>query len=181
VKNVKVFLYTGIVIIVSVLACLVIWIMPGTKTMSVLEYKGFTRDQVHIVFEDDILDEHMPVINNGDIYIPLSFIKAFVDEYIFWESDYNLLTITDELRTIRLESGEYSYTLNQDELPLEKAVMLMGNMPYIEAQLCLEIYSDMQFSFDRTYNFLKADIKDHARADAINTKERSAIRVAADK
>ncbi|MGI6643099.1 MAG: glycosyl hydrolase family 18 protein [Bacillota bacterium] len=72
------------------------------------------------------------VVEGGEAYVPLSFIKEVLDPNIFWEEE-GLVVVTTQDKVIKLGTDSLTAYVNQHPVELRFPVILDGNEPYIPA------------------------------------------------
>jgi len=84
----------------------------------------------HIVLEGQRIREtdiHPPLIHNGIAYLPVCFIREYIDPFMFWDTGAQMLFVTTlyEMRTYR-----HGHIRVADGLPFIPADLVMGLYPF---------------------------------------------------
>jgi len=135
------------IITILILGCggYVAWVLfsPSFEFIDYREQLNIAPDQVVVVLHDQRLDMSgmpAPVMNNDDIYFSLEFIEAHIDEYIFWDSNAQILTITKPDRVQRLSPEQPNFYEMGNPVAAEGSITLFENRPFVPTKLLMQLY-----------------------------------------
>lgn len=99
--------------------------------------------------------EHSPVMVEGVLYLPVDFLRANVDRYIFWEPASNRLSITNYTQVKRFVPDVFSYTINgREQVELSRPIIRIGDMAYMAADVVTLFYADVSFMLYGEYGIV---------------------------
>lgn len=160
-------------------------IISPYKTVDFFTYNNLNKNEKSIIFGDEIT--HLTALEDkDDIYFSLSFIKQYIDSYIFWDEDEKTITITTDAKVIRMKSEELSYYVNNEAFNLDLPFFIQDNEPYIPSTLLKELYniefsvnSDNIITVDLNEAYYTADVTKNADILTTfdNTKQRLSTKV----
>jgi len=131
-------LMTGLVISLIVLLCAA---AAALYYYFVQEDIGYAAEDTLIVYGSGVCSaEHEPVLRDGELYLPVEFVQAFIDPYLFWEPSSNRLTVTTPTRVIRMRTDELTYYVNNDALALPLSAISINGNAYLPVKLLMELY-----------------------------------------
>ncbi|MFI3230446.1 MAG: glycosyl hydrolase family 18 protein [bacterium] len=108
---------------------------------------------IDLVYQENIINP--PIIEDGEIYMPIDLIKEHIDEYIFWEEEERRVTITTEHNVIRMQTEELEYFINDKVLKLELPIYNLEGIAYMPTSFLQEFY---QVVFIYNQNTLMLDL-----------------------
>lgn len=157
-KN-KIFLIIKLIslIIIFALASLAIKIyLPNFNKANYKEFLGLEENEVMVLFNNDYIKlENKIKKEDGQIFLPVDFIKNYIDPYIFWDKEENKLTITNEKNVIRMKTKELEYFINNKPLNLDIPIRNINDIAYIPYRFLKDFYSDFNFEFYPVENSLQ--------------------------
>lgn len=151
--------------------------LPNFKTIPFYEFfTDVNKDEITMVVEDKIVNlENSPVFMDDELYIPVAFVKEYIDEYIFWDEAENKLTITTEKNVIRMKTDELTYYVNNEPLELGLPVYSIEEEAYMPTKTIEEIYKvNINFNDENKIAFL--DYTDEERKEASIITKSAVIR-----
>lgn len=117
-------------------------------------FAQFNPDQILINLEGVLMQpSNAPRIFEGEIYLPVDFLREHVDRYIFWEPGTERLTISTHTEISRFAPGSDYYTINWQNAPLNTPIRQLGDMAYMNAHMVMERYP-VFLDFQPEYNIL---------------------------
>jgi len=132
--------------------------LPNFSQVPPYDYFADMReDSASLVLRDERLGM-APVIIDGDVYVPVDFVKEYLDKYIFWEEGANSLTITTADKVIRMNTDELDYFINHQPFQLNLPVRNLNSEAYLPMQLIETLYP-IEISYADAYNIVIADLK----------------------
>ncbi|MDR2899599.1 MAG: SH3 domain-containing protein [Clostridiales bacterium] len=155
--------------------------MPSFKTVDYHEYNGLDKGDIQLVLADEVLKlDNYPVIQNGEIYLPVDFVKEHVDKYIYWDTETSKLTITTEHMVMRMKTDELTAYVNEQPLSLNLAVYNIGKTAYMPKVLLEELY-DIKINYGDEYNIVYVDYSGDDKESAKTQPKNTYLRVSPDK
>lgn len=109
-------------------------------TEDYFEYYSIDREGLPIAAGDEITDYEAREDSN-DFYFSFSFIKEYIDPYIFYDEDEKKITVTTADKVIRMVNEELEYYVNNEPLTLDMPFYTDNNEPYVPLKLLSELYS----------------------------------------
>ncbi len=159
-KNVfKIFCLFILVIILAVLAKIY---LPSFEKLDYRDSVKLAKDEIGINMQLDYIPmKNIPLYENGEIYLPVDFVKEYIDNYIYWDKEENKLTITNEHNVIRMKTDELEYFINNEPLELDLPIYNIENVAYMSKSF-LEDFYQLQFEYiesTKMLNIIKDDYK----------------------
>ena len=159
-KNVfKIFCLFILVIILAVLAKIY---LPSFEKLDYRDSVKLAKDEIGINMQLDYIPmKNIPLYENGEIYLPVDFVKEYIDNYIYWDKEENKLTITNEHNVIRMKTDELEYFINNEPLELDLPIYNIENVAYMPKSF-LEDFYQLQFEYiesTKMLNIIKDDYK----------------------
>lgn len=116
----KKYLYIIVIAIAFFIAAYIYINTPSNK------FKDFDyTEKKIIIYEGEILQDHSPLFIDDEIYLPYNFINKFIDENIFFDEGFDLITVTYNNQLKRIDDS-----LFYDE----------NDMLYLSVKILTEIY-----------------------------------------
>ncbi len=135
-------------------------------------YSELNSDKIYIVIGDKRIEtKNHPVKKDDSLYIPVDFVKEYIDKYIFWDETVGRLTITTENKVIQMKTEELSYFVNNKPFNLNLPVYNIDSTAYMPADMLIDLY-DITIQYDEQYNHTIIDY---------NTEEKLIYKVIKDK
>jgi spore germination protein YaaH len=97
----------------------------------------------HIIWEGERLrDVVPPIIHNGTAYLPVEFVRAFLDPFMFWDANAQKLFVTTrtDMRTFR--HGDIRVTADGVYVPADLLMMLYPFSVQYHAEFNMVVVSD---------------------------------------
>lgn len=156
--------------------------LPNFKTMPFYEYyEGSKKDSINIVVEDKFLIiENNPVYRDEEVYIPVDFVKDYIDKYIFWDNSEKKLTITTANNVIRMQTEELTYYVNNDPMELDMPIYNIEEIAYMPKSTLEDIYNISLIYNDKS-GVVTLDYTDREYYLSNVISKRSAVRYEPDK
>ncbi len=85
------------------------------------------------------LEEEL-VFQDGEVYLPISFIKEYIDEYIFYEANTNSVTVTNDVSVIKMSTDDLTYYINDDILKLDIPIIQKNDTAYLPISIIENLY-----------------------------------------
>ncbi|MFV0520145.1 MAG: glycosyl hydrolase family 18 protein [Lachnospirales bacterium] len=140
------------VVVISVVAFTLWKELPQNIVVDVNTYFQDTRQFVSVEDEYIKLDENL-VIDQGEVYVPIEFVKTYIDEYIFYEANSSSVTITNDVNVIKMSTEDLTYYVNDDILELEIPIISQNDTAYLPINLIENLY-DVTLKFNENTNVL---------------------------
>ncbi len=118
---------------------------------TVKDYKDYFSDYRQFASVEDtyVKLNNNVLVQNESVYIPYSFVKKYIDEYIFYEPDANIVSITNDTNVIRMSTEEDTYYVNDEQLKLTLPILKHDNTAYLPLDLVNNTYNvEVKYDFD---------------------------------
>lgn len=76
----------------------------------------------------------------GEPSLPVSFIKDYIDRYMFWEPEANQVTVTTESDVIKMKTDDLTYYINGEPLEFQVSSYRDETMAYIPKSILETLY-----------------------------------------
>lgn len=138
--------------LVTISAAYFLW--PNSEVVSL-----YNKNKVHLVVEGEIVkDQSRPVIEKGEILLPLSVIKQYIDDRVIWDKNNQKIIITTEDRVIKMKTDHLTAMVNTRPVDLNIPARLIGNEPYIPVEFLSELF-DIEIKWIESTNVVIMDYK----------------------
>ena len=130
---------------------------PNSKTQDFFEINNLKYGNINIILGDKIIESENSLILQGDnIYLPLDFVKEYVDKAIFWDESSQILTITTQTRLLRMIPNDLNYLLNMQPKTLDLPILHINQVVYMPLSFVEDFY-DITFLYIEENNIIIAD------------------------
>ncbi len=155
----------------------VILVLPSYKKIDLFAYNTeLNPNKMHIVMGGELLIRDVaPMLSGDDIYLPVDFVKEYIDKYIFWDAKINRLIITTEDKVMRFNSGATTFEQNDKPLELNLPVYGENGNGFLPAALVNELYN-IEISYSEPYRTVIVDDRAVARTIGTVTTKKTALR-----
>lgn len=182
----KKFLHTVCLVFLVIIVAVVAKIyLPNFNKIDYKQSIGLSDNSPMVMFNNDFVDMENPVmIEENELFLPVDFIKKYIDPYIFWDKEENKLTITNEKNVIRMKTEELQYFVNNEPLKLNIPIYNVNSIAYIPYNFLKDFYIDFNFDYYTVENEIKniLSIKSKDLTEELYyLKENSIIRTGANK
>ena len=138
--------------------------MPSFKKINYRESVYLAKDEIGINMQTDYISmKNPPIYENNEIYLPVDFIKQYIDKYIHWDEDENTLTITNENNVITMQTDEIEYFVNNTPLELDLPAYNIDGVAYVP-KLFLEDFYGLKFKYIEDTKMLSIAKSDYKKA-----------------
>jgi len=104
-------------------------------------HSHFNPNQIVVAIDGEYVQPHpAPQFIDGELYLPASFLRTYVDRYIFWEPDNSRLTISTWQEISRFTPNSNTYTVNWQEHYISTPIRQVGDMAFMPVQMVMERY-----------------------------------------
>lgn len=149
--------------------------MPNFKVVDFRQYFQI-GERIPIVVEGEMPNiSSYPVVNDGELYLPVDFVKEYVDPYIFWEVSSNKLTITTDYTVMEMKTDELTYYLNKEPMTLNIPVYEMNGIAYMPETLLTELYN-IDIAYLEENNLVIVDYKEKTKMKSYVSDKRASVR-----
>ncbi|MCL2349858.1 MAG: glycosyl hydrolase family 18 protein [Defluviitaleaceae bacterium] len=126
-------------------------------------HQHLSQDRITLAVGGELLQgANPPVYIDGQLYLPVDFLRSYVDRYIFWEQNTSRLSISTADYVARFTPGASTYTVNWDARPLDHPIRQIGDMAFMAADMVQSRYP-VSFNFQRENNILIAEFDNEPR------------------
>jgi len=114
---------------------------PGTDRADYFGFHNLSANQAAFMIGDEFVKlSHPPIIRDGEVYLPVSFVEQYIDRWIFWDEVTRRLTITDENFVIQMDAGENTYYVNGRPETIEQPIYYNNGTAFIPQSLLWNRY-----------------------------------------
>ncbi|WP_317367772.1 glycosyl hydrolase family 18 protein [uncultured Tyzzerella sp.] len=134
-----------IILILSILILAKVY-LPSFKKVDYRESIELSPNEIVVNVQFDYIPMKTPPIEyNNEVFLPVDFIKEYIDKYIYWDKKENFVTITNEKNVIRMKTEELEDFVNEEPLKLNAYLYNIDgvaymSMLYLESIYQLEVY-----------------------------------------
>jgi len=139
-RSILPYIISGFICLLAIGVFLVIQYMPSSKTVSYRAAMGFGERGYFMVDGVPLIEVSAPEIKNDVLYVPVDFVKAQLDEYIFWDEKADRLSITTATRVIRMNTENLDYYANHEPMRLNLPIYAIDGLAYLPAEFLEEFY-----------------------------------------
>lgn len=147
--------------------------MPSSKTISYRAAMMLSDRGYFIVGGEPLTEVSAPELRDGVLYVPVDFVKAQLDPYIFWDNQADRLSITTENRVIRMNTENLNYFVNHEPMRLNLPVYAIDGQAYLPAEFLEEFYG-AQFEYIEDIMFAIVTMPGEGISTGVITKKTSA-------
>ena len=166
----------GVVFLITIVVYAAMMMMPSTEIVSFHERHGLDSEQIHIIRQDTLITPpNPPIIISNEIYLPVDFIKDYIDRYIFWDADLSKLTITTDNKVIRMKTESLNYFVNSEPMPLQLPVYEENDIGFLPISFVEDFY-DISFVYDDEHKRIILDYDTEDRQEGITVAKKVAVR-----
>lgn len=97
-------------------------------------------DEIYLVYEDEIFNDNVFIIEDDIIYLLFNFIKEEIDPNIFYDENDEMLIITDREKVLRYTIKENKATINHREFTVDYPVRKIDGKIYIPEDIISKQY-----------------------------------------
>jgi spore germination protein YaaH len=151
--------------------------MPNFKEISIRKiFPQWDNDHTVIVLKDTAIKADKPAVNQkGEIYLPVQFIKDYIDKYIFWEESSSKLTITTENKVIRMKTDDLTAYVNDEPFKLALPIEIINGTAYMPKTLLESLY-DISVTYNETTDIAIVDYTDQVKKTGKIISKKAIIR-----
>ena len=166
------FIIFAFIIILLIGAFAAVHYMPSSRTISYRTAMELSSRGYFIVGGEPLGHINAPEIKNDILYVPVDFVKAQLDKYIFWDDKADRLSITTENRVIRMSTDNLDYYINHEPMRLNLPVYAIGGQAYLPAEF-LEDFYGVQFDYIPDTSFAIVTMPGEGFSTALTSKKAS--------
>lgn len=101
---------------------------------------------------------------SDELYLPVSFVRDYMDEFLFWDEYAKTLFLTTDTDVLRFTPGSPDYTVNDEKQSLKtSAVRKFNGEAYIPAELVSQLYP-YDITFESAFKMAVVLPRDNAKA-----------------
>ena len=174
----NIFKILSLLIFVIVLATIAKIFLPNFTKIDYRESVDLAQDEIGVNMQLDYIPmTNPPILQEGEIYLPIDFVKEYIDQYIYWDKEENKLTITNENNVIRMKTDELEYFVNNEPLELDLPIYNIDEVAYMP-KLFLQDFYGLNFEYIEQTKILDI-VKDDYKKSSLKSNTR--LRKGADK
>jgi len=124
--------------------------------------------------EQDIFAQE-PKIVEGEILLPFSIVKKYIDEHIYWDDTLNIVSVTTENRVIRMKTDSLDALVNNKPMKLKIPVIKDNGQVYVPIEFLSDFY-DIEINYIESSNVIIIDKKDSDKQIASPISPKAVVR-----
>ncbi len=140
-----------IILLIFIIASLIgitIYLLPNFKYADFYETNNLNKNEINIIVDYEFLTlEHYPKLKDDELYLPFSFVKQYIDQYIYYDKSLGKVIVTTDDTVIRFASDDLTYYVNDTPLKLNLPIYIIDSEAYLPLSLIETLYQK-----DITYN-----------------------------
>lgn len=103
---------------------------------------AFDEGKLVLVIEgEQDVSAQEPKIFEGEILLPFSIVKKYLDKNIYWDEALNIVSVTTENRVIRMKTDSLDALVNNEPMKLKIPVIKDNGQVYIPIEFLGDLYS----------------------------------------
>ena len=112
-------------------------LLPGLNEANVLPIWG----------NEPLVIDHNPVVEEGIVYMPISFVESHFNDDFYWDQEEKILTYTTINDVIRMKTDDLTYYVNDEPLSLQIPIReMVEGVPFMPLEL-LKKFSHHDFNY----------------------------------
>jgi len=119
-------------------------------------------DTLLVIEGDLILDEHPPVVADGQVLLPFDTVKAHIDSYIWWDGTLKKVTVTTKDKVIRMETEVLNAYINQEPIDLKFPATEIEGVLYLPIDFLAQFYK-IRIQYAESTNIVMIDREETIR------------------
>lgn len=103
---------------------------------------AFDEGKLVLVIEgEQDVSAQEPKIVEGEILLPFSIVKKYLDRHIYWDETLNIVSVTTENRVIRMKTDSLDALVNNEPMKLKIPVIKDNGQVYIPIEFLSDLYN----------------------------------------
>lgn len=103
---------------------------------------AFDEGKLVLVIEgEQDVSAQEPKIVEGEILLPFSIVKKYLDKHIYWDETLNIVSVTTENRVIRMKTDSLDALVNNEPLKLKIPVIKDNGQVYVPIEFLSDLYN----------------------------------------
>lgn len=164
---------TCIAVAVLLLVCAVLigrWVEKSKPNNELVS--AFTEGRLGLVIDgEQDVSAQQPKLVEGEVLLPFSIVKQYIDEYIYWDETLDIVSVTTQNRVIRMKTDSLDALINNEPMKLNIPVIKEDGQVYVPIDFLADLYS-IEINYIESSNVIIIDHKyvDRQVATAISLK-----------
>ncbi len=119
----------------------------------------YDTDKVHFIVEGEVIEtKERPVIEKGEILLPLPLIKEHIDDRVLWDQEHSKVIITTADRVIKMKTDQLTAMVNARPVELNIPARVIDHVPYIPIAFLSELF-EIEIKWIESTNVVMMDYK----------------------
>ncbi|MBP7175922.1 MAG: glycoside hydrolase [Thermoclostridium sp.] len=118
-----------------------------------------SADTTLVIEGEEILEEHPPVVSDGQILLPYQAVKTHLDPYIWWDETLKKVTVTTADRVIQMETDKLDAYINNTPMELKFPATEISGVLYVPVDFLASFYR-IKLQYISTTNVVIIDRED---------------------
>ena len=116
-----------------------------------------------------------PKIVEGEILLPFSIVKKYIDKHIYWDDTLNIVSVTTENRVIRMKTDSLDALVNNVPMKLKIPVIKDNGQVYVPIEFLSDFYN-IEINHIKSSNVIIVDGKDSDKQIAKPISPKAVVR-----
>ncbi|HOV25614.1 MAG TPA: glycosyl hydrolase family 18 protein [Pseudobacteroides sp.] len=167
---------------VTILAVIICALVIGAISVYVVYFapnntivEAFDEGKLNLVIGDNIIEDGMPAVKNGEVLLPFDIIKKYIDPYIYMDEELKKVIVTTYEKVIRMKLDSNEALINNKPVKLENPVIEENKSVYIPLNF-LDEYYNIDVNYVEGKNVIIIDKKGTNTKMAEPVSKKAAIR-----
>ncbi|MCX7709826.1 MAG: glycosyl hydrolase family 18 protein [Clostridia bacterium] len=170
-KNRIALLITIFLLLGGILAVAYYYFVPNTSVVP-----AFSEDKLNLVIGGNVISSKDNVkIKDGEILLPFSIVKEYIDKNIYWDSTSKKVTVTTKDRVIRMRTESLQALVNNKPVNLKLSVSVEKDVVFIPIEFLSDFYK-IQVKHIKENNVVVIDYAATSKQIAEPTRKSVAVR-----
>lgn len=103
---------------------------------------AFDEGKLVLVIEgEQDVSAQEPKIFEGEILLPFSIVKKYIDKHIYWDDTLNIVSVTTENRVIRMKTDSLDALVNNEPMKLKIPAIKDNGQVYVPIEFLSDFYN----------------------------------------
>ena len=137
---------------------------------------AFDEGKLVLVIEgEQDVSAQEPKIVQGEILLPFSIVKKYIDKHIYWDDTLNIVSVTTENRVIRMKTDSLDALVNNEPMKLKIPVIKDSGQVYVPIEFLSDFYN-IEITHIESSNVIVIDNKDSEKQIAKPISPKAVVR-----
>lgn len=137
----------------------------------------YTPDRVHLVVEGNVTEDGAsPIVENGQLMLPLDTVKKYVDPKAYWDEKASKAVFTTKDKVLIMKTGKLTAMVNARPVDLNIPVKLVDGNPYIPIEMLEDMFG-IELQWIEKNNVAVLDYRKNTMQVAVVQKDKRIMRM----